>query len=258
MITGISREIPNQAERIRTLGGSIYPGTPVGGYATNQTNFPGLAEWFFSTGISGNDLVGQAGILTITSSVGWTLPTPGTFRRNSGGTQTLAGTLGFGTNSGILICIGSINIAGVVFRIGNTTNGPSIGVSQSSNLTSIKRDISNYVNGSGTLETLTLPLLGLAGALNQESTNGTFVTSGYNGTLTESVNGIISGDISQSWANFTTGSGNAAVMADATSNFSGVYIFKLSSYPVDIDMPSALMWMSAHPGFIFPGFYKRS
>lgn len=262
MSAGISKRLDfrgRQSSRIiSAIAAGNYPATPVDGYPTTQENFPGLVEWFFSTSISGNDLVGEAGVLTITSSVGWTLPAAGTFRRNSGGTVTLAGTLGFGNNSAFLIAIGSMNTVGGVFRLGNTTTGPSISISQSSSTTAVKRDAANYVNGTGTLGTLALPLLGLCGAMSQEPPNGTYITSGYDGTLTESVNGTISGDISQSWANFTTGAGNALVMADATSHFNGVYIFKLSDYPGDINIPAALVWMAAHPGFVYPGFYKRT
>lgn len=240
----------------RAIVGGAPLATPSGGYALNTTNFPSLLEAFLLTSISGNNLVGVNNVLTITSSTGWTIPptTPtGEFRRTSGGTVTLSGTLAIGTKSIALIVIGT-NISGRPISIGDTTNGPCINIIENGAANSLY----NSTNFATPPDLTGLCTKGMAHVLNMESANGTGKLYGYNGSVISSGNDVITGDISQNWPAFTTGSGFAAVIVAAGVSMSGIFLLGFNTYPSDIDFGNALIWMSANPTKLYPGFYKRS
>lgn len=265
MSAGVSRRLDlrgRQSSKIMSaISAASYPATPAEGYALTQANFPGLKEAFFDDGITGNDIVGEFGTVTITSSTGWTLPDTGQFRRNSGGTVTVTGAWdAIGNKHAVLLAIGSFTPgSGTVTRLGAAPGtGSQIAIATTSTNNISGPSAGNSCAHVGT--SLIDPVLAMAMRLDQSTVNGHGYQYFYDGTNSEGpiVETVLTGDISANWPAFGTGA-SAAVLAISTSAYyTGIFFLIFEENPTDSLLAGALPWMAAHPKKLYPGFYRRS
>jgi hypothetical protein len=255
MAQGLSRKIPDPAKRIRTLGSSVIPTTPAGGYPTTQENFPSLIEAFTEDGINGNNLVGALGTVTITNSTGWTQPAATQFRATASGSFTTSGAWSaIGARHALMILVGKFNIASTNVKFGDAANGVGVALIDtgawafnSSNLALILAD-----HGG-----ISYPIDGRAFLLNQTSANGTAGKYSIDGaTNLGPTAATILGDVSQNWPAFTIGAAEAQVFSESNSYLTGAYLHAFSNVPSDATIFEATRWMFQNPKKIYPGFYK--
>lgn len=256
---GFPRIYPNRREDKLRLSSSTIPFTPPGGYALTKANFPGLIEAFTSDGISGNNLVGSLGTITVASSTGWVQPAAGQFRGASLAAYTTSGTWeAIGTRHALLIQIGSFNVSGIVTSFGLAASGPFLAVRGASQTDAI---LNTGVNSAviAAVAGATYPVEGEATLLNQTAANGMasrFVVDG--GVNLARADATVTGDISQSWPAFAVGAAAAAFATSGAMYYTGIFLVATASLPSDTFIFDAIQWMIANPKLLYPGFYQRT
>lgn len=260
----LPRIYQNRREEQDTLGYGVVPGTPAEGYAITQANFPGLIEGFIDTGISGNNLVGVLGNVTLINTGGWTKPATNQFRRAAGTLSTSGTWPAIGTKNALLIKTGLFPSAAdaitdnVQFGIGTATK-LSVGAGSTHSLAELTSS-SNLAAVDPT--TMTVGIKAAAIKLDQSTANGH--AYGYWVGTDDSTEGPVieaslAGDISGTWPAFATGESTAVITAQTSSRyFTGIWLFAFNDFPDDILITDAMVWMADNPTKPYPGFYHRS
>lgn len=240
------------------ISGVIADRNPASGYALTKANFPCLIEAFIDTGISGNNLVGTLGTITMNSDVGWIQPGANQFRSEVGATFTPSGTWeAIGTRHAILMQIGVFNTQAINTRLGAVATTSSIGV-RGGTATDIRYDGSNEATFAA-VSGATYPIQAVATLLDQTTANGEarryVVDDGVELGVVTATN---TGDISKNYPAFSTNVGDAAFTSNTSSYYTGIFLLAISAVPADAFMFAALKWMIANPKKLYPGFYRKS
>lgn len=264
MSEGLSRIHQNIFEERRTLGCTVYPTTPAGGYALTQENFPGLLEGFIADGISGNNLVGVLGHVTLICTGGWTKPATNQFRRAAGTLSTSGTWPAIGTKNALLVRTGLFPSAGDAIA-DNVQFGSGTGTKLStgtSNTNSLAQLTSSSNLATCSPPTLTATTKAVAIKLDQSTANGHSYTH-FVGT-DDSVEGPViesslAGDVSGTWPAFATGASTAVITVQTAPRYlTGIWLLAFNDFPNDILITDAIKWMADNPKKLYPGFYNRS